>query len=416
MKVVLVNTYDHGGAAKACVRLHEALLNENINSQILFRKSLNFHKIDVTPKPNKNICSERFLRILKKISKKILNRKKNDKTINITFLRDDRLEMFSGPNSKYRIEFAKPIREADIINLHWVADFLDYQSFFKSIKKPVVWTLHDMNPFTGGEHYEEKYLGVDENGFPIERFYTEEEIIVNDKNLIIKKRALEEFENLIIVSPSKWLAEKASESNLFKDRPIYHIPNGVNPEIFRSFNKEYSRELLNLPKDKKIILFVADSIRNNRKGIEYLLLACKDLNVELCTIGKMDGQLTGSCKINQLGPINDDRLMSVAYSASDVFVVPSLMDNLPNTIIESFMCGTPVIGFPVGGIKELIENSVNGYLVEEISVESLKIKIQEFFENQSRFNSSEIRSQAIQKYNSNLQANAYLELFKKIIK
>jgi hypothetical protein len=167
MKILLVNTYDNGGAANACIRLHQGLLNQGVASKLLLlhktkdiEKSYLFKK---NPETNNRSRSYYFKRIQHKIAKKW----------NFTFLkprlskeevffkkRAAGLELFSSPYSKYDITNSPLYQEADIINLHWVAGFLDYESFFKKNKKPVIWTLHDMHPFTGGEHYVEMIHGI----------------------------------------------------------------------------------------------------------------------------------------------------------------------------------------------------------------------------------------------------------------
>ena len=119
--------------------------------------------------------------------------------------------------------------------------------------------------------------------------------------------------------------------------------------------------------------------------------------------------------IISLGAINHELLMSVVYSAADVFVIPSLMDNLPNTVLESIMCGTPVIGFPVGGIPDMIKDGVNGYLTDEISVGALKSVIEKFLEDPEAFNRDMIRQDAVRRYDLSVQAKAYIDLFSSIL-
>ena len=157
--------------------------------------------------------------------------------------------MFSFPDSKYDITLSELYREADIVNLHWVADFLDYKSFFMKNNKPVVWTLHDMNPFSGGEHYEEKYLGIDESGFPVNRIISEEEIRVAKDNIELKKQVITNLSNLTIVAPSEWLAAEARRSEIFKNTPVFCIPNGLDSDVYKPRDKNYSRDLLNIQKD-----------------------------------------------------------------------------------------------------------------------------------------------------------------------
>src|SRR5690606_9752086 len=196
--------------------------------------------------------------------------------------------------------------------------------FFKKNTKPVVWTLHDMNPFTGGEHYEEEYLGVDENGYPIIRVVSEKEKKVFKKNLELKLDALKSVKNLHIVTLCKWMNNEVKKSVVFKNYPIYLIPNGIDTSIFKAKDKKYARELLNLPIDKRIILFVADSIDNNRKGFTYLRKAFENLNdsnLILCAIGHINEENPVTDNIIELGIIKDENMMCNIYNAADVFVI-----------------------------------------------------------------------------------------------
>lgn len=422
MKVLLVNSYDYGGAANACLRLHGGLNNAKIDSKVLLsRKVKNYHNTFLFRNPQiqssiKNKIIVKFKRIIKEF-KFLRGNQVNEKDLFIRN-RSKELELFSFPDSEIDITTSELYLDAEIVNLHWVANFLNYKTFFENNKKPVVWTLHDMNPFTGGEHYKEEYLGIDDFGFPIKRIKTEEEISLDQKIIKFKIEAISKAENLIIVAPSKWLADQARDSEVFKEKPVYCIPNGVDPEIFTNRDKVFSRELLNIPKDKKVFLFVADSISNNRKGFVFLKRAfeqLKDPKLVLCAIGNKNSDLESIDNLIELGPIHDERLMSAAYSAADVFVIPSLMDNLPNTVLESLMCGTPVIGFPVGGISDMIQEGVNGLLTKEISVPSLLETMIKFLNSDEKFDTIKIRKDAIMNYDIKIQSSQYIKLFESLI-
>jgi glycosyltransferase involved in cell wall biosynthesis len=421
MKPLLINSSDRGGAANACIRLHQGLLQQNIESKLLlqskqkhieqsFEIALNTINVPFSTK-----LKWKFKQILKELKLDFLPEDYKTKFIQS---RPKGLEMFSFPNSIYDITKSELYKEADIINLHWVANFLDYKSFFQQNNKPVVWTLHDMNPFTGGEHYEEKYLGIDENGYPTERYISNKERNVIEQIIGDKAEILSNFSNLTIVTPSLWLSYEAKQSAIFSKFDVLTIPYGINEKIFKPRNKEYSRELLGIPNDKKVILFVADSISNHRKGFVYLKRAFEQLNrndVVLCAIGSKSSELKNIGNVLELGTVYDERLMSIVYSMADVFVIPSLMDNLPNTVIESLMCGTPVIGFPIGGIPDMVKHGNNGLLANEISVAALKNSIEEFLETSDKFDRTKIAQDAKNKYSQHVQANKYINLYNEIL-
>lgn len=423
MKILIINSYDTGGAAKACFRLHEGLLNKGVDSTVLlahkkknYLRSILFEKKQIEVSLNIKI-KNKFSRILNEF--KFLRRKKYSEKDVFFKTRPKELEIFSFPNSNFDITDSVSYKECSIVNLHWVAGFLDFSSFFEKVTKPVVWTLHDMNPFTGGDHYVEGYLGIDADGYPVTRKQTIEESIINEKNILNKIKALENVKNLTIVAPSQWLATEARKSAVFKGRRVVCVPYGLNAEIFAPRDKKFSRELLNIPQDKKVLLFVADSISNNRKGFVFLKKAFEELsdpNLILCAIGEMNVETKLNKNIIELGSIYDERLMSIAYSAADVFVIPSLMDNLPNTVLESLMCGTPVVGFPVGGIMDMIQNGKNGILTKEISVSALVESLNLLLATINNFDRNAIREDALMKYDSSIQAALYAELFEEINK
>lgn len=423
MKVLIVNTYDKGGAANACLRLHEGLLQEAIHSKVLLKlkeKSLpktNQFQQNQSSKSKLQIIKEKGLLFLRVMG--ILNKPKQSQEQQFLRHREPGLELFSFPNSNFDITSSPLYQEADIINLHWVANFLDYESFFSKNTKPVVWTLHDMNPFTGGEHYQETFLGMDASGNPNKRRISESEKRIFKKNLSVKVKAIQSTPNISVVAPSEWLCMEAQNSKVFNSKPVYCIPYGINSEIFKPRDKNFSRAILNIPKDKKVILFVADSITNHRKGYAYLNQALnflQDDDVVLCAVGSKKTALESAKNIIELGAIYDERLMSMVYSAADVFVIPSLMDNLPNTVLESLMCGTPVIGFPVGGITDMVQDGDNGLLTKTITSTALLDSIQMFLESMDTFNRERIRENALKKYDLKVQADAYIKLFNTILK
>ena len=420
MNPLLINTYDKYGAATACLRLHEGLLQQNIKSKVLLRNKTNSNipetyqiSLQAIERSLKTKITTKTLNILKELK---LYKPKSD---NFISNRPEGLEMFSYPNSKINLLKSDLYQNADIINLHWVAEFLDYKSFFQNNKKPVVWTLHDQNPFTGGEHYTEKYLGIDKNGYPIKRNLSNTEKNKFNEIIKIKQDALANVEDLHIVALCNWMANEVKQSEVFGKYPVNIIPNGIDSTIFKPRNKAYSRELLNIPQNKKVILFVADSISNQRKGYVYLERAfeqIKNKDVILCSIGAKSSTLKTNKNVIELGHVSDEMLMSIIYSAADIFVIPSLMDNLPNTVLESILCGTPVIGFPIGGIPDMVQDRENGYLTKEISVQALVETLNKFIETSEMFDNDTIRKNAVKKYDLQVQAKNYIKLYEQILK
>jgi glycosyltransferase involved in cell wall biosynthesis len=422
LRVTLVNTFDKGGAANACLRLNQGLNKLGVSSSVLVKHAtIRKSGLNAFRSPGAQLSFHgKLVQKANRILKEFYIRPSNPNKKGNSFLRkrSKRLEIFSYPTSTLDITTDENYKTADIINLHWVAQFLDYPTFFIKNDKPIVWTLHDMNPFTGGEHYNEWYGDIGPDGKPTKRVLTDLEKTEFQKVLKLKERVFERVENLHIVSLSSWMTQEIKKSKLFRKFPVTEIPNGIDESIFNIRDRHYSRALLGIQEEKKVVLFVADSITNNRKGFIYLRKAIEQIDhndVILCTVGKKSSDIEQNQNLLELGSVSDERLMSAVYSAADVFVIPSLMDNLPNTVLESLMCGTPVIGFPIGGIPDMVQNGVNGYLTDEISVLSLKKTIDKFLANPDAFDRHQIRNIAVQKYALEVQAKAYKELFQNIL-
>ncbi|MFN6992538.1 MAG: hypothetical protein ACK4MM_07460, partial [Fervidobacterium sp.] len=298
MKILHINTMDYGGAAKACLRLHQGLLLEGVSSKVLLR-----YKTSQIPEGYLFTASNlvEMLKVKLRRLRKELKYFSKQERLEIT-LNEQRkgLECFSYPFAPTDITQSLLYKEADIIHLHWVAHFLDWKSFFAKNRKPIVWTLHDQNPFLGIEHYAERFFGIDENGKPISRKYTPQEIAEEKKMISFKKKVLEKVDNLIIVTPSKWLLEESKKSEVLGKYPHYHIPYGFPTEFFKPYNKFFCREVLGLPQEKKIILFVADNVDNHRKGFVFLEKALEKIEnkeVILCTIGSKKATIANKANL-----------------------------------------------------------------------------------------------------------------------
>lgn len=327
------------------------------------------------------------------------------------------LDYYSHPVTSCDITTTDSYKKCDIINLHWVAGMLDYYSFFRKNTKPVVWTLHDMSPLLGGEHYAEWYSEINEAGEPGIRIYSKDELDLEYKLASFKRKILSNNPLLHFVCPSKWLFEEVVKSGICDSSRIFHIPYGINTEVFRPIDAENYRHSLGIEPEWKVVLFVADSLNNRRKGIVYLLRALQGIETEITLIsvgsGEIEHEMPDNIKYISLGRIEDESLMAKIYSAANLFVIPSLMDNLPNTVIESLCCGTPVVGFPVGGINDMVNNT-NGILAGNISVNALKTAIRMALDRDGFFDRKRIAADAHGKYNLNIQAEQYLKLFQRI--
>jgi glycosyltransferase involved in cell wall biosynthesis len=433
MRVLTLNTSNSaGGATKACLRLHQSLIDSGMEADLLMleqpqnvARGHNFYEFYT----QQAIAKRNKTSLVEKIRKKILyelgraeeavTNKRNAYEARLINQKKHGSETMHFAQSRYRIQEHPLYKQADIVHLHcMINNFLDYPSFFANTDKPIVWTLHDMTPFTGGCVYSEGCEGFVNDCSNCPQLQGTENPEYAAYTLQVKRQALFNFKRMVIVSPSLWLLNLSKRSTLFNGFRHEHIPYGIDSEVFQPRDKAYSRALLGLPPDKPVLLFVAQYVQNSRKGYSYLLEAIKTLNlyesITLCAVGNKTTSNT-SDKIFEIGSVSDERLMSIVYSAADVFIIPSLHDNLPNTVLESLLCGTPVIGFPVGGINDMIKNGVNGYLCEDVSVDALTAATSKFLQNKMSFNTNNIREDAVKKYHNSAQLWSYRNLYKELI-
>jgi glycosyltransferase involved in cell wall biosynthesis len=354
MKILQVSTNDNsGGAARAAYRLHQAL-NKNSNtveSEMLVLKKRSDDSRVHTLSDSLFHKTRPFLEALP--FKKYKNKQKvpySSSWVPYSLLTDKISEL-----------------NPDIVHLHWVNEGLLRIEDLAKINRPIVWSLHDMWAFTGGCHYNEnceKFM-VHCNKCPILRSNINKDI--SYKTFHRKMNAYREIKSLTIIGLSNWLANSASESLLFANRRVINLPNPIDVDIFKPFDKEIARNILNLPQEENLILFGAmGGTSDRRKGFFELSEALKGVNeyAHLVIIGcNQPKEPQGfKQKAHYLGHVGDDVTLRLVYSAVDVMVVPSLQENLSNSIMESLSCGTPVVGFDIGGNSDMIEHKENGYL------------------------------------------------------
>ncbi len=273
------------------------------------------------------------------------------------------------------LDFRKHARifdEADIVHFHWPVGMVDFDTIGEMLEdKPVVWTMADMNPFTGGCHYSEGCEGYTKSCHKCPLLSGDP---LANEILKTKLNAYEQIRNLQVISPSNWLANRAEKSKLFGNRPIHRIPNALPINEFTPTNMMVARHTLNLPLSKKLILFGADNVKNLRKGGDLMMAAIKKLR----SLGKSDqveGVVFGSNKVefdipvHSMGHIDDTRRLSLVYAAADVFASPSREDSGPMTVAESLLSGTPVVAFNIGNAEEIVEHKVTGYIARQENVE-----------------------------------------------
>jgi glycosyltransferase involved in cell wall biosynthesis len=364
MRILLLSTYDiKGGAARAAYRLCEGLTAAGHEVKMLVQsKSGNDGFVE---QPD-HFSYRRFSKIRGYLD------------LMPAFIKTGKKVLFSigWLPSKAVIRKINDF-DPDVVHLHWVnKGFFNLQSL-ADIRQPVIWTLHDMWAFTGGCHYAydcERYT-IGCGKCPVLRSGKE-----SDMSLYFYKRKkviYKQLSSLTIVTPSNWMAGLARKSGIFGEHRVLAVPNAINAGIYHRTGKSEARKLLGLPGNMKLILFNAmNATTDERKGYRYLLSALESMDltdVGLVIVGsdRLSGMEPAGLKVHLLGLVKDTETMVKSYNACDVFVLPSLQDNLPNTVMESLACGTPVVAFNTGGIPDMVEHKKNGYLAEYKSVNDL---------------------------------------------
>lgn len=397
MKVLHLSSSDLiGGAAKACLNISNALRSIGIDSKILVQQKIGNSES------------------VKSINTSFLDQYKTKARIGLDYL------LIGSLTHKERGRFTIPfigsdisehpeVKSTDILHLHWINGgyiSLKILSKLTELNKSIVWTLHDMWPFTGGCHYtgECRKFEFECGECPALKFKGKKDL----SNKIFKQKdKIYMDKNINVVTCSKWLAEEAGSSRLFKDKNISVIPNPIDTEIFKPHPQNESRNKLGIPLDKIVIMFSSFTVYEKRKGFELLKDSLNEIfnnqtelrdKINVIVLGSAGNEIISEIpfKVILPGRISDDKMISHYYSAADFFVAPSLQENLSNTVMESLSCGTPVVAFKIGGMPDMIEHKVNGYLVDRISTIGLANGIKWLFMSKENIQ-NEFRKKAREK-------------------
>jgi glycosyltransferase involved in cell wall biosynthesis len=302
----------------------------------------------------------------------------------------------------------------DIWHLQWVSGFLDWERLlpWMAEQAPIVWTLHDLNPLMGVWHY-----------LPSASESNPEREAAEREAMEIKRQALARIpkERLTFVGPSQWMVEQCRQSPVTGGFPVCHIPYGLDTEVFTPRDKQVMRSMYGIADDEQVLGFVADQLADPRKGMAQLAAAIASLpasvRVRLLTVGNGHSPQF-QFPHHHLGGIQSDHVLSFFYSACDVFVCPSLQDNLPNTVLEALACGTPVVGYDTGGLPDMIVTGATGAIASPVgSSPALGTAIAELLSNGGRLAEmrAQARSRAMAQYTLGSQAWQYHKLYSKLI-
>ena len=314
--------------------------------------------------------------------------------------------------------------QPDIINIHNIHGTKWSPEIVQTCEKhaPVVWTLHDMWSFTGRCAYNNncrKFISGCDSTCPTPNEYPALSPNLIERSWKIRKKMFSDCENLTAVCPSEWLANEAKKG-LWRDHQVEIIPNGLPLKVFKSVEKQTARAELKIESKSPIILAAAQNINEKRKGGPILAAALEKVTTEPLTVltfgsGKLEIK-NKNVNIKNLGFITELEKI-LAYNAADLFVHPALEDNLPNVVMESIACGTPVIGFTIGGVPDMVRPDITGWLINEINSAKLAEMITnslDIINNEGGLGHS-CRRIAENEYSSELQASRYISLFKSMI-
>ncbi len=363
MRILIVNTTEKtGGAAVAANRLMEALINNGVKAKMLVRDK-ETHQLTVCALPSQGRARWHFL-----WERFVI-------WLNMGFRRKHLFEADIA-NCGTDITALPEFKEADVIHLHWVNQgMLSLKDLRKIMeRKPVVWTMHDLWPATAICHYTRGCV-----------HYQQEcekcRLLVGNSWHDLANRVWRKKQNILqgqqvtYVSCSQWLADEARKSALLQGQKIVSIPNTIDTRVFRPLDKHQAKQSLDLPVDKRMILFVSQRVTDPRKGMDYFVEAVRLLvekypemsdQTAIAILGGHAEDVASrlALPVWPLGYVSDPKRIVQVYNAADCFVLPSLEDNLPNTIMEAMACAVPCVGFHIGGIPEMIDHQQNGYVAQ----------------------------------------------------
>lgn len=419
LKVVHLNTYDgNGGAGRACMRLNRALLTKGVDSKIIVHYK--FGKNPQIKTFNSNLIQKTYTAATI-IGERMLAKR---------YLKPGRTP-FSFAWFGRSVIHHPDVKNADVIHLHWVNhSFLNpsHLAEIAKLNKPVVWTFHDSNAFTGGCHvrYTCDHFQRQCGDCPLLKNASPNDI---SHQTWKQKNKSYHVLNFNIIAPSLWMQGSVKTSSLMVGKDVKQIPNTLETDIFKPINKKQAREQFGLPVDKFIFLSgFMPSRKDLHKGTSYLLESLALLKertgiaadqVELVIFGNRNTEDMPDFpfKTSFLGTISDDEKLAACYAAADAFLIPSLEDNLPYTVMESLACGTPVIAFTTGGIPDMVQHQYNGYLAKYRSAESFTDGMEWIIKHPEKEKlQQQARQMVMDNFAENIIADKHIKLYHEMLK
>lgn len=415
MKVVFISNSIYDGAGIAAFRIFQSVVKKGVEGV--------FVSNDESESPTlKKFFTQKKSGLVKFIQNKFYFKKFRLPALKVK----EGYDYFTVLKLDHKTTFQDLGFKPDIIHLHWINNIVDYESFFNSIPSniPIVWTLHDMSAFTGGCIYSwdcRKFENTCDHcpQLPSPSYFDLALYGQRLKNVLYKNK------KIYLVADSKWLECEARKSLVFKNaQSISTIHYSIDSEIFKPLNKDFCKEALGFKKDIVLIGFGATYLNSRRKGLKELLLALeivfiKHKNIGCVVYGSNFNTPEGFIipPVKSMGKIQSEHLLKVIHSSADMFIIPSLQEAFGQTCLEAMCCGTPVIGFEVGGIPDMVIPEKTGLLAEVGNSKDLAEKINWFIENpdQRRNMGMAARDFAVQNFSIEGQGEKYMEIYRRAL-
>ncbi|MCF8095486.1 MAG: glycosyltransferase family 4 protein [Desulfobacteraceae bacterium] len=395
-----------GGAARGAYWLHQGLLKSGVDSRILTNAKGTYG--DRTVVSINGDKKGRLVAMIRQQAESGLQR----------LYRNRKRVIFSTGLFGYDFTRTNLYKQADIIHLHWICGSMVNIRHLARVKKPMVWTMRDMWPMTGGCHYTMECENYIYGCGKCPQLGSSRQKDLSRLVYWRKKKYLPR--NMKLVGISHWLSDCAKQSALFQGFDVRAIHNNVSTQEFFPVGKSTARQILGLPAERPVVLAGAQNMEDFYKGFDTYLQALKLLNSDtlLLFFGKLDQTATESLRHDyvSLGFLHDTVSLRLAYSAADVFVAPSRMDAFGKTLAESMACGTPVVCFDATGPKDIVDHKKDGYKAKPFEAEALARGINWVLEDaDTKLLSSNARQKVVSYFDSEVIASQYVSLYKSIL-
>ena len=411
MKVLHLGIYDRfGGACIAAYRQNEALRRAGVDSQMFVR-----FKATGDPFVHEYLPPSGWRFRIPRVWRRVVREWKGHHA-------RLRGEMFKA-TSEHAETLLEYLPQADVVNIQFAWDFLDYPSFFSRLPQhvPIVATMHEMGTFTGGCSYAESCTGFHKRCGNCPKLGRSGENDLSRKGWLERRDAFaaRQKKKLHFLADSHWLEGQARKSSLLRDYPISTIHYGVDCEIFKPLNHDFARSSFGIPAGSRVVSFSAATLTDPRKGMRFLIEALNGMREKpfLLIWGRSVPQALAGIPQLHLGNIDSEHLMALAYNASDVFVMPSLEEAFGQTALEAIACGTPVAAFHAGGIPETVRHEQTGLLCPVGDSDALRTNIERLLDDEGLWRQCSENGPQLARAEFSYEVNAknYIALYQSLL-